>query len=348
MSATGRTLIATFVLGFVLTIGLVAAGTLVVDDGTPEPAELDQSHFEPEHALPVETADGGDITMDSQESSNTVLIHTGGAAAGQVAVEPMPIEDSGENPELSTGTMGGADRSVTPLVSTLIENGHEVEFYAGEIEDGPLAQSLDDADAFVAPGSVSFTAQDRESIDAFTDAGGRFMMTADPGSSGDIAELGGSDGLYTDAGYLYNIAENDNNYLSIYAESTGSSELTDGVDEVVLRSASSVGTTESDAVLETDATLSTTREDGEYDVAAVDGNTALIGDSSFLEPENAQRADNNIFIGNIADFLVTGSAGDFESPGTQPPTEQPPDDEPIEEPIDETEEIPEMNADESE
>ncbi|AHF99321.1 hypothetical protein HALLA_11075 [Halostagnicola larsenii XH-48] len=241
---------------------------------------------------------------------------------------------------------------MTPLVTTLVENGHEVEFYSGAMNDGPLAQTLSDADAFVAPGSVSFTEQDQETITSFTDAGGRFVMTANPGSSDTAAELGDSNGLYTEAGYLYNLTENDNNYLSIYAEPTGSSDLTDGVEQVVFRSASSVGASDSDTVLETDATMSTSREDGTYGVGAVDGNVAMIGDSSFLEPENAYRADNNELIGNVADFLVTGSVDETSLPGADnesPAGQQPPTDGgQSQEPIGDAEDIPEMNTTESE
>ena len=344
--STARTLIATFVLGFVLTIGLVAAGTVVVDDRTPEPAEVEQSHFQPEQALIEETSDGGEITMDSDEQTNTVVIYTGGTTGGGTSIGQLPVQDSSDGPELSTGSLGGTERGVTPLVSTLIENGHEVKFYSGAATDGQLSQTLSDADAFVAPGAVSFTEQDRETITEFTDAGGRFMMTANPGSSDTVAELGDSNGLYTEAGYLYNLTENDNNYLSIYAEPTGSSDLTEGVEEVVLRSSSSVGASNGDTVLETKATMSTTREDGTYGVGAVDGDVAVIGDSSFLEPENAYRADNNELIGNVADFLVTGSVDEASLPGAgnESPAGQPPTGGQTQEPIGDAEDIPEMNT----
>ncbi|KDE59478.1 hypothetical protein EL22_21750 [Halostagnicola sp. A56] len=345
MSASARTLLATFVFGFVVTIGLVAAGTVVVEDGTPDLPDTEQDHFQPDEALPAETSDGGEITMDSQAQTNTVVIHTGGAAGGQTSLGQLPIQDTGDGPELSTGSLGGTERGVTPLVTTLIENGHEVEFYAGAATDGQLSQALSDADAFIAPGSVSFTEQDRETISTFTDAGGRFVMTANPGSSATVAELGASNGLYTEAGYLYNLTENDNNYLSIFAEPTGSSDLTDGVEEVVFRSSSAVGSSDGDAVLETEATMSTTREDGSYGVAAVDGDVAVIGDSSFLEPENAHRADNNVLVGNVADFLVTGSVDEASLPGAgnQTPAGQPSTGGQSQIPVGGAEDIPEMN-----
>ena len=65
--------------------------------------------------------------------------------------------------------------------------------------------------------------------------------------------------------------------------------------------------------------LSTTQESGSYTVAVRSESLAVVGDSSFLAPENARRADNGVFIGNIADFLVSGDAPDVSfGPPTGP------------------------------
>jgi hypothetical protein len=64
--------------------------------------------------------------------------------------------------------------------------------------------------------------------------------------------------------------------------------------------------------------LSTTRESGPYTVAVRSESFPVVGDSGFLAPENARRADNGVFIGNLADFLVSGDAPDVSF---EPPTE---------------------------
>jgi hypothetical protein len=120
---------------------------------------------------------------------------------------------------------------------------------------------------------------------------------------------------------------NDASYLSVRVEPDGAATLTNGVEEVVFRGAARVGTADGSTALATAETsrLSTTRESGSYGVAARSGSLAVIGDSSFLEPENADRADNNVLIGNLADFLVTGENPDGSfGPGTGPSGAVPP------------------------
>lgn len=82
-----------------------------------------------------------------------------------------------------------------------------------------------------------------------------------------------------------------------------------------------------------DTRHSITRETDSYTVGVHHEDLAVIGDSSFLALENAYRADNNVLIGNIAEFLMTGEKPEEmnvdEPAGTSPRT-QPPGSEPIE------------------
>ncbi|SEP75975.1 hypothetical protein [Natrinema salaciae] len=324
--SSARAVIGTFVVVFVVIVGTVSVGGLVVHDDTPRPSDVDTDHWDPDTVIPEEAPDGGEITMNSTTTGKTVVVHTGGSSAGGAGMgQPLPISDDGSGHTLSVGSLGGTNRGVGPLVSTLVENGHEVVFYDG----GPssrqtLRETLADADAFVTVGSATFTPTERESIGQFADAGGRTVIAASPGSTSDTAQIAATAGLYTETGYLYNLEENDNNHLGVYAEPTGDSPLTDGVDRVVLRGAAPVGTDDGETDLETidGTTLSTTREAGTYAVAAHSGDMAVIGDSSFLEPENAYRVDNDVLVGNLADFLVTGETSDpvfNESPTTGNP-----------------------------
>lgn len=306
MSAA-KTLAGTFVVVFALTVGVVTVGTVVFDDGT-QTTDVEHDHINAS-LIAEQTADGGEIEMESTEQQNTIVIHTGAPERSNGGMgSPFPIEAQSDDRQLSIGSLGGQERDVDPLASVLVENGHEVVYYQGGFEGGPLSATLEDADAFLMAGSTPLSADEREAVTEFADAGGRTVIAADPGSSGDIDQLASSQGLYTDAGYLYNLVENDNNYLSVYTEPTGESELTEGVDRTVFRGVAAVGSSEDATIIETnDQTRhSTTREMGTYDVAAVHDNVAMIGDSSFMTPENAYRADNNVLVGNLADFLVTG------------------------------------------
>jgi len=201
---------------------------------------------------------------------------------------------------------------VSPLTSTLVENGHEVTFYRGNPTGEPLPSLLADADAFVTTNPGSLSATDIDTVASFAEAGGRTLIASDPGTAGALTELGSTAGIYGEAGYVYDMTNNDANYLSVLVESSGSSVLTNDVDEVVFRGAARVGAASGSEPLTTAETaqLSTTREAGTYGVAVRSGSVAAVGDSSFLAPENAYHADNNVLIGNLGDFLVTGENPD--------------------------------------
>lgn len=60
-------------------------------------------------------------------------------------------------------------------------------------------------------------------------------------------------------------------------------------------------------------------------MAGQNGSLALIGDSSFLAPEDAAHADNGVLIGNVVDFLVRGETPDVSfGPSAAPGGEVPP------------------------
>ena len=256
------------------------------------------------------------------------MIHVGGAAGGLGGgTSILPIQDDTGPDEADIGTLGGVDRGVAPLAAALVESGHEVTYYRGPVSGTPLPSLLSEADAFVTTSPGALSATDADAVASFAEAGGRTLATSDPGSAGPLTDLASSLGVYGEAGYVYDMENNDANYLSVRVEPDGAATLTNGVEEVVFRGAARVGTADGSTALATAETsrLSTTRESGSYGVAARSGSLAVIGDSSFLEPENADRADNNVLIGNLADFLVTGENPDVSfAPGTGPGGAVPP------------------------
>ena len=338
--STVRTALGVFALVFAVTLGAVAVAGVVLDDGTPSNAEIETDHWELDRVSDFAESDG-EITMESTESENTVVIHVGGAAAAGGGGEPIPIpiDEETEPTEASVGTIGGAERDVGPLASTLVADGHDVVFYQDEFADGPLFELLADADAFVTTNPAALGPAEADAVEEFVEADGRTLVAADPGSAGAVTELVGSQGVYASPGYVYDMDENDANYLSPFVTPAADTELTDGVERAVFRGVTPVGVAaeQGERLFETgeDAQLSTTRESGTYGAAVTAGDLAVLGDSGFLSPENAHRADNDALIGNVADFLVTGEEPDVEPtpPGAEP---IPPGGEPIppeEEPI---------------
>ena len=314
-----------FVVVFLLIVGVAAVGGVVLDSNpTPEPVADD--HWQLDTVTPDGVDEGGSIDMESTESSNTVVVHLGqGAGSALGGTTPLlPIETADQPAEADIGTLGGTERGVSPLTSTLVENGHEVTFYRGNPTGEPLPSLLSDADAFVTTNPGSLSATDTDTVASFAEAGGRTLITSDPGTAGALTELGSTAGIYGEAGYVYDMTNNDANYLSVLVQSSGSSVLTNEVEEVVFRGAARVGAASGSEPLTTAETaqVSTTREAGTYGVAVHSGPVAAVGDSSFLAPENAYRADNNVLIGNLADFLVTGENPDVSfgpTGGADPP-----------------------------
>jgi hypothetical protein len=322
-----------FALVVALTVGAVAVGGFVLDDGTPEQATVDTSQWELDNVTPDAADDGGEIAMESSESPNTVVVHLGPTAGGGGSVlDGIPLQNADR--AVTTGSVAGGERSVGPLVSALAENGHQVEFYEGSrssFGESGLSDELANADAFVTVAPASLSADERETVTTFAGAGGRVFVGADPGQAQGVVDIGSERGIYQSVGFLANVAENDQNYLSVFAEPAGSSELTAGIDRVVFRGAAPIGQNDSAPVLATgpDTELLTTQRADSYGVAAVDGNVSVVGDTSFLAPENAYRGDNNVLVGNVADFLVTGAVNEtvFDGPGEgtrRPPTERTP------------------------
>ncbi|WP_096395045.1 hypothetical protein [Halorubrum trapanicum] len=309
MSVDLRTTVGAFALVFLAIVGVAAVGGVVLDDAPPETEPVADDHWQLDAVEPETVSEGGEVEMESSEPSNTVVIHLGGGSAGLGGgTSILPIEDGDAPATADIGSLGGVRRGVAPLTAALVENGHEVRFYAGIASPEPLPSMLSDADAFVTTNPGALSATDADAVESFVDAGGRTLVTSDPGGAGALTEFGSPFGVYGEAGYVYDMENNDANYLSVLVEPTGPGALTEGVERVVLRGAAPVGVADGPATLATAETsrLSTTREAGSYGVAVRSDSLAVVGDSSFLEPENAGRADNGVLIGNVADFLVTG------------------------------------------
>lgn len=347
----------TLAVAFVATLGVVLAGAAVAGfvtaDGADAPPEIDTDHYLDEELINDRDPGEADVTMSTREPPQTIVIDPGVDAAGAGPIDPI----------LLLGATGPdvADRDVRPLVNALIENGHEIKVYTpddagappgatgapGADDDAPTALGADlaDADAFVTF-RTDYSEAELDDIETFVDADGHVLLATDPDEEFDQpgpAALDARLGVTTEPGYVYNMADNDLNYQRVYAEPTGDSELTEGVDRAVFATATPVGTTVggTDELRPTDGTeLSTTRSPTNDPLLVRTDGVVAVGDSEFLAPENAQRADNDVLIGNLADFLVTNDRNPEvqppdaderdEEPERQPPT-QPPEDEVAEE-----------------
>ena len=321
-----RTLAAAFVVTLAAITGGAAVTGYVTADGVAPAPEIQNEHYVDGDAVANDTPGQATVEMESTARSQTVLVDPGIDSSGGAPVSPLALLGFG-GPEV-------ADRDVRPLANALIENGHEIDVYVpgetrprpaagpgGEGSETALGERLDEADAFVTF-RTDYDEAELSAIEEFVDSGGRVIVATEPDAAFDQPGAVGLDstlGVTTDPGYVYNMQENDLNYQRVYAAPTGESDaaLTEGVDRAVLPTATPVGTTVggSDVLAPIEGSeLSTTRASTEAPLLVRSDNVVMIGDSDFLSPENAQRADTDALIGNLADFLVSGGQ---TSPGGQ-------------------------------
>ena len=331
---------------FVATIAVVIVGATLVGfitaDGAAPAPEIENEHFTDEELISDRTPGAADVTMSSNQPSRTILVDPGVEPTGAAPASPLAL--------LGLGGPDVADRDIRPLANVLIENGHEVRVYtpsAGSARPGPapgqggevttqLGTELEEADAFVTFDS-EYSAAQREDLESFVDGGGTVVSMTDPDEAFNqpgAAALDSTLGVTTEPGYVYNLAENDLNYQRVYAEPADGTDLTDGVDRAVFPTATPVGTNSGNAALRPieGSQLSTTRASTDAPIVVQNGGVIKIGDADFLSPENAQRADNDVLIGNLADKLVSSGAAAPRSPAApptggpstgEPPTEAP-------------------------
>ncbi|ELZ40610.1 hypothetical protein C463_14920 [Halorubrum californiense DSM 19288] len=325
----------TLAAAFVVTLAAVTGGAaltgyVTADGAAPAPA-IQNDHYQNPDLIANDTPGQATVEMDATARSQTVLVDPGVEPTSPGGAFPLAI--------LGLGSGGVADRDIRPLANALIENGHEVGVYVpgpnqrrparpGADTTTQLGERLADADAFVTF-RTDYEPDELDAIESFVDSGGHVVLATEPDaaySEPGAASLDATLDVTTESGYVYNMDENDLNYQRVYAEPTGETPLTEGVDRAMFPSATPVGTTATGGdVLRPIAgsELSTTRAATEAPLVVRNDDVVAIGDSDFLSPDNARRADNDALIGNLADFLVTNDRTPPGSGGASGPTQPP-------------------------
>ena len=336
-----RTLAVAFVVTLAAITGGAAVTGFVTADGAAPAPEIQNDHYLDEDLVANDTPGQANVEMEASARSQTVLIDPGVEPGGAVPAGPLAL--------LGFGGPSVADRDVRPLANALIENGHDVGVYVPDpeqqrravapgAEQGPtqLGERLAEADAFVTF-RTDYDEKELGEIESFVESGGRVVLATEPDAAYSEPGAAGLDAtldVTTEPGYVYNMEENDLNYQRVYAEATGDAALTEGVDRAVFPSATPVGAPVggTDVLRPIEGSeLSTTRAPTEAPLLVRNDGVVMVGDADFLSPENARRADNDVLIGNLADFLVTNDRTPPGPPGEggpQGPTRPPEPDQP--------------------
>lgn len=301
---------------FVLVIAVVLAGTAVLSlaagsgGGQADGATIDgqsPSQFQPEAVNAEQDPEEGEVDVGSPDGEKRILFET----AHNNRFQQEDIE---------------------PVVEALAAAGHEVDVGAASSGfDGGYNQTLQQYDAVVVVSPQSaFSAGERTALRNYADGGGRLAVlgeaTQPAVASGSVSmTLGqmtfGANGLTSEFGArmgsdtLYNLDDEatDNNFESIYAEPSGDGTLTAGVERVTFDRAGYIVPTGDVDVRYTavDGTrqLQTDRE-GELPVVVRSDNVVFVADSDFITRSELYDADNEVFVGNLLTFLVSGDKPD--------------------------------------
>jgi len=330
---------------FVVIVALAVVGGVVLgaagDSGQPDGAEVSgqsPAQFQPDAVNEEYDPETGDIEVDAGEQDKRILVDTRhGNQFSQADLEPV--------------------------VEAAFESGHTIEFGAEASSSGTrrggssYQETLSNYDGvLIIQPTGEFSQSERNALQNYTDAGGRVVVLAEPTQiqaalglfgvpspvSFGATNLTRNYGLQVGAEGLYNMNDdrNDNNFKSIYASPSSDGSLTEGVETISFDQGGYVVVNENHEDAGQIETLYTaaegtktldTRRTGEYPVAARNDNVVFVADSSFIEESEVYDVDNEIFVGNLVEFLVSGdldrnfpSDGGRDSGPTPPEPPEPP------------------------
>lgn len=285
------------ILGATFLLAVLAPG----GSGPPDGQSIDgQSppQYQPDAVNAPVDPEAGEIEIDTDTNDRRILVDTG--HENQVA-----------------------ERDLEPVTEAVFEADHTLEY--GVSDGDEFADELDQYDGvLIIQPLQSYTTAERIALREYTDDGGRVVILAEPtqtrlsagfGRSTATVSFGATDVLEqydvrVGAERLYNMDDEatDNNFKSIYASPTEESDLSDGVETVNFDTAGYVATdggvdTKFTAV-EGTRTLETRRL-GTYPTVVRNDNVVFVADTTFIRESDVYDADNEVFVGNLIEFLVT-------------------------------------------
>lgn len=206
-----------------------------------------------------------------------------------------------------------------PLIHGLTRAGFEVDFLDDQDD---LSTQLEDADAFIVlnPGRV-FSEDEVAAVNEFTDDGGQLVMAGEPTQSelvstglgqalvttiNNLGPLASSYGVTFSSNYIFDLTDYAGNYRNLYAEPTADSQLTEGVDRLVVYTATAVNARSGTGLIETGDSTFVRGSESTQPRAVVwqDGNVIAIGDTTLFSPDRYTTADNDVFIENLIEYLA--------------------------------------------
>ena len=155
-----------------------------------------------------------------------------------------------------------SDEEMTTLFGRITAAGGRVEVIL-PLHDKELESRLRSASAFVILANQEFYELDELIIlENFVRDGGRLLIVGDPtriNFVNAINSVAGHFGIIYEDDYIYNLEENDGNYLNVILRDFAESPITKGVEEIVVRAAHSLRAAEGGLVFGDENTYSSPR-----------------------------------------------------------------------------------------
>lgn len=210
---------------------------------------------------------------------------------------------------------GFSSREILTLRTRIVAQGYDLELlgnFARASEADRRAQfseRLREADSLVViTPLVAYSAGEVDLIEDFVRKGGKLVMVSDPGRRDQMNTLAQRFGVQFRPDYLFNQAENDQNYQNIFVRDFRPDELTAGLDTIVLFTAGSITSSGPGlAVVDARTESAVAENNGDLYVMAraADRNVLAISDFTFMIPPYDSSLDNDRLLSNLIDFVTT-------------------------------------------
>lgn len=220
---------------------------------------------------------------------------------------------------------GFSSREILTLRTRVVAQGYDLELlgnFARAAEPARralLAERLRQADALVViTPLIAYSAGEVDLIEEFVRKGGKLVLVSDPGRRDQMNTLAQRFGVQFRPDYLYNQAENDQNYQNIFVRDFRPDELTAGLDTIVLYTSGSI-TSSGPGLAIADANTKSAIAENNGDLyvmaRAAERNVVAISDFTLMIPPHDSTADNERLLSNLINFATTSERtfdlGDF-------------------------------------
>ena len=210
---------------------------------------------------------------------------------------------------------GFSSREILTLRTRIVAQGYDLELLGNFARSSPAdrrnqyAERLREADSMIViTPLVAYSAGEVDVIEDFVRKGGKLVMVSDPGRRDQMNTLAQRFGVQFRPDYLYNQAENENNYQHIFVRDFRPDDLTTGLDTILLLTAGSItssgpGLAVADA--RTESAVAENNGDLYVMARAADRNVLAVSDFTFMIPPNDSKLDNDRLLSNIIEFVTT-------------------------------------------